>query len=283
MYPKPKLPVRALLACLCLAALLTACGDDQPDLTQPYTITRGKISLTVEPALGGRLSSLTYDGKEVLRTVRDSAQLLWGSTVWTSPQADWGWPPPPAYDTEPYVLTVLGEHRLLLEGPRDPASMLRLRKRFVLGPDSDVGLTAWVTNESSLPVDVALWENTRLPYAGTFEFQTDTLWYDKTPIPPVALTDSTYRLTLDTTYTTAGKLFAGLPTGTVRYHRDGVTLTKHTVVKALYRTAPGQGPLEIYIDPVRGLSELELQGDYRTIAPGESNSMRTKWTLSAHE
>ena len=263
------------------ALLLVACSSEPnpaADPAAPVTMTRGPISITVEPALGGRISSLTYDGVEVLKTTRDDANLQWGSTVWTSPQSDWNWPPPPAFDSEPYVLTELSEHRILLEGPRDSATFLRMRKRIVLGPDSDIGLTYWVTNEGVSSVSAALWENTRLPYAGTFEFVADTVWTERDSIE-FDFQDSLRIVTLDDRHTEAGKLFANLPTGTATYRHNGLELTKHTVVKDLYRTPPKEAPLEIYADPKAGFFEFELVGDYRNISPGESNNVRLKWSL----
>ena len=270
--------LKKLLTFLLPLLLLGGCSDPEPETAGPVTLTRGPISITVEPALGGRISSLTYEGTELLQTTRDSANLHWGSTVWTSPQSAWGWPPPPAFDIEPYVLTELGEYRILMEGPRDPKSFLRMRKRIVLGPESDVGLTYWVTNEGVSGVNVALWENTRLPYAGTFEFVSDTVWTQRDSIE-FDLRDSLRVVSLDERHTAEGKLFGDLPTGEATYRNNGVRLTKHTVIKDLYRTPPGEAPLEIYVAPASGFFEFELVGDYRNIGPGESNNVRLKWTL----
>lgn len=261
-----------------LLLFISCASDPEPDPLAPVTLTRGPISITVEPALGGRISSLTYEGVEVLKTSRDEANLQWGSTVWTSPQSAWNWPPPPAFDSEPYTLTELGEHRILLEGPRDSSTFLRMRKRIVLGPDNDVGLTYWVTNEGVSGANVALWENTRLPYAGTFEFVADTIWTERDSVE-FDLRDSVRIVNLDERHTEEGKLFANLPTGTATYRNNGLAFTKHTVVKELYRTPPGEAPLEIYVAPQSGFFEFELLGDYRNIGPGESNNVRLKWSL----
>lgn len=261
-----------------LLMLLSCSGGPDQSSSAPLTLSRGPISITVEPALGGRISSLTYDGVEVLQTTRDKENLHWGSTVWTSPQSAWNWPPPAAFDAEPYTLTKLGEYRILLEGPLDTVSFLRMRKRIVLGPDSDIGLTYWVTNEGASGVNVALWENTRLPYAGTFEFVADTVWTERDSVE-FELQDSVRIVTLDERHTAEGKLFANLPTGTATYKHNGIAFTKHTVVKDLYRTPPNEAPLEIYVAPKGNFFEFELVGDYRNIGPGESNNVRLKWSL----
>jgi len=275
------MPNRLYLFILCFLPF-AACSDvDQADPLTPVTITRGEISLTVDPALGGRISSLTFGGRELLQTTRDSANLHWGSIAWSSPQADWDWPPPAAFDSEPFTLTELGEKRLLLEGPLDSASQLRMRKRYVLGPDSDIGLTYWLTYEGATSTTVALWENTRLPYAGRFEFgAADSVAYRGQP-PVLEQPDSTlYVLHIDERQTAAGKLSTDLPLGYADWIHDGIRLRKHSVVTERYRTAPGQGPLELYVDPVERFAEFELQGDYRRLGPGESSNLRAKWEIS---
>jgi hypothetical protein len=264
------------LRALILACMFFACTDAKD--SSPVTISRGEISLTVDPAIGGRISSLTFNGIEILNTSRDSNNLQWGSTAWSSPQSDWNWPPIAAFDVEPFEVMRVEEKSILLEGPTDPETHLRMRKRFTLGPESDIGLTYWLTNEGVSSINVALWENTRLPYAGRFEFQADSIRGSLDTLP-VNFQDSLYTIYADERHVQPQKVFADLPTTTARYYNNGVILTKHNLANAFYRVAPGQGPLEIYLDPPAGFVEFELQGDYRLIGPGESNNLRAKWSI----
>ncbi|MFK8161753.1 MAG: DUF4380 domain-containing protein [Lewinella sp.] len=263
-----------VLACLFLACTAT----ENTDSIAPVTISRGAISLTVEPAIGGRLSSLTFGGVEVLKTSRDSSNFQWGSTTWSSPQADWNWPPVAAFDAAPFKVMRVDEKSILLEGPKDSLTHLRMRKRFTLGPDNDIGLIYWLTNEGVSSVNVALWENTRLPYAGRFEFRADSIRGSLDTLP-VTLRDSVYSIYADARHSQPQKVFADMPTTTARYYHKGMVLIKHNLANAFYRVAPGQAPLEIYLDPPAGFVEFELQGDYRLIEPGESNNLRSKWSL----
>jgi len=90
-----------LFAGTCL--LLGGCTSDQANANgQPPTneqmsgyqvMTAGPLSLAVDPQMGARIASFTYEGKEILKTSRDENNWQWGSTVWTSPQSDWNWPP----------------------------------------------------------------------------------------------------------------------------------------------------------------------------------------------
>jgi len=265
------------LSLFCCAMVLFTCQEKDVN-PEVITLSRGDITLSVEPALGARVSSLTFAGREILQTRRDSLGLQWGSTVWTSPQSDWNWPPITTFDSELFAVSQLREGVILLESQRDPDTFLRMRKRISLGNNNDVGLTYWVTNEGSSSVKVALWENTRIPYGGYLTFRSDSIRYslDSTLVDTRTSTQYIY---LDDRHSKPQKLFADLREVPVSYHHDGLVLHKYTNVKQLYRTAPGQAPLEIYIDPVTGFAEFELQGDYQLIQPGESANLRVRWEV----
>ena len=150
------------------------------------------------------------------------------------------------------------DHKLiLLEGPKDSVTLLRMRKRFVPGPENDIGLTYWLTNEGVSSVNVVLWENTRLPYAGRFEFSADSI-RGSLDLLPVTLRDSVYSIYADERHLVPQKIFADMSTTTAGYYHNGLILTKHNIANAFYRVAPGQGPLEVYLDPTAGFVEFEL-------------------------
>jgi hypothetical protein len=57
----------------------------------PLTVESRLLRARIEPECAGRVASLTYGGRELL-SGPDVHPSNWGSTYWTSPQADWGWP-----------------------------------------------------------------------------------------------------------------------------------------------------------------------------------------------
>lgn len=265
---------------LLLPLLLFTCGPATPDTPpqdEPLTITRDSLSLTVDPTLGARLVSVKYGDRELLHTVRDSMGFSYGSTAWPSPQADWDWPPPAALDREPYTVQEVEEHSILLKG-RETEDGLVFQKRYRLGPDSDIGLTYWLTYNGDTVRSVAAWEVTRLPYTGRVEFYADSVRTEKTA-SIVESQDSFRTIYFDERHTAPAKVFADLDSIPVRYFVDDLVLERHTVVADFYRVAPGQAPLEVYIDPPRGFAELELQGDYVELRYGETATLRTKWRV----
>ncbi len=154
-----------------------------------------------------------------------------------------------------------------------------MQKRYRLGPDSDVGLTYWLTNESDTIRSLAAWEVTRLPYAGRVEFVADSVRLSA-PGKTVESRDTNRTIYLDDRHSKENKVYAQLNSVPVRYYLNDLVLEKHTVVQDFYRVAPNQAPLEIYFDPVAGFTELELQGDYRKLGYGETTTLRTRWRLS---
>src|SRR5690606_17663462 len=68
------------------------------------SLQSGRLSFTVLPEVGGRVQKCTFAGRELLSDP-DANPDNWGATYWTSPQADWGWPPVPEVDSAPYAAT----------------------------------------------------------------------------------------------------------------------------------------------------------------------------------
>ena len=278
---------RSLLVLLIFFGLL-ACGGNEAGTGEdaatvvppgPITLRGGKVSLTVDPNYGARITSLKYDGREILRTERDEEGFTFGSTVWTSPQSDWKWPPPAPIDSEPYSVTKLRENVYIFRSAFDSLSELRMEKRVQVTDAGDVGLRYRVMNESGAPVGVAAWEVTRLPYAGRIEFSvSDTIWSD-VDFLPVRITDGVGVITFDDEYEDRVKVFATLRDTAVRYYNDSLVFTKQTMITGGNQVAEGQAPLEVYFDPKRGFVEFELQGGYYALEPGQEAEMRVKWTV----
>ncbi|NJC25546.1 hypothetical protein [Neolewinella antarctica] len=282
--------MRSFTVCLCLVLFASCQSSDAPAPVAlgapegavpagPITLAGGKVSVTIDPAYGARITSYTYDGREILNQSREQNGRMFGSTVWTSPQEDWDWPPPPAFDTQPYEVRKLRENVYVFTSERDSASQLRLEKRIQLTQAGELGLGYEVKNESYLPLAVAAWENTRLPYAGRLEFYVgDTAWTNEGPLP-LEMREELAVIPFDDQVAEPQKFYATLRDTMVRYYNDGLVFTKQTMITGRNQVAPGQAPLEVYLNPVLGFAEFELQGGYYRLEPGQSASMRTKWLV----
>lgn len=262
---------------------LIACSDSDTAADGPVTMRGGDVTLTVDADFGARITSLTFQGRELLQTERDSAGLTFGSTAWTSPQSDWEWPPIAAFDSQPYDVREVREGVMLFQSRRDPKTDLVMSKRIALDSLGTVQITYYVRNEGATPVKVAPWEVTRLPYGGRVEFRGDSLRLmdeDAALTDAVELTeDSLHIVRFDDRFTAPGKLFTDLRDSVARFVHAGVVFTKYTEVNHHWQTAPEQAPLEIYWDPPKGFVEFELQGFYVEVQPGRAGYLWTKWEL----
>ena len=267
-----------------LMLLISGCDEETGgDSSVPITLHRPPLTLTVDPALGGRITSLQHNGRELLSTQRDSMNYALGSTAWPSPQMDWNWPPPPVLDSEPYeVLRVDDSTGVVLTSKTDPVTGLKLQKKIRLGPKSDVGITYFFTNMTDSLKTVAGWEVTRLPYAGELLFYADSIRTgrpEELVYESIQEEDRRYRIRFDERHQRSEKLFADLDSVPVVYRNNGLELAKYTGITDLYHTAPDQAPLEVFIAPKDKFIEFELQGYYRPIEYGEMSTLRTRWVV----
>ena len=84
---------------------------------EKYSVTNGDVTLVVDAAHGAKILSFKLGEQEVIAqkpeppAATDGAPAprmrfvnpnSYGSTFWTSPQAEWNWPPVPEYDSKPY-------------------------------------------------------------------------------------------------------------------------------------------------------------------------------------
>ncbi|MDP9149752.1 MAG: DUF4380 domain-containing protein [Myxococcota bacterium] len=229
----------------------------------------------VDPRAGARVTAYRLDGFDVLAGP-DVDPANYGSTFWTSPQNDWGWPPPREMDWSPYTVVAEGDN-LTFTGPPQAALGVRVVKRFSVDRARRAIVAEYVLqNVTTTPKTYAPWEVSRVHGRGlTFfpvgaqptgslqgERREDILWVPYGAAPR----------------TEAGeKLFADGTRGFVAHAGGG-----HLYVKSFCDTppeaqAPGEGEIEIYVN--KRYVEIEVQGPYLPIAAGASVSLKVAWYL----
>jgi hypothetical protein len=233
----------------------------------------GGARLEVDARAGGRVTSLRLGGVEVL-SGPDVDPDNYGSTFWTSPQSDWGWPPPAEIDRGPYELT-LGPDEVTLRGAANERLGVRVKKRIAVDRARLAFVVAYdVENVGALPVACAPWEVTRVRAGGIALFPAGA--------PPSG------SLLLDerggfawfahdpTVLSLAGKkAFAGGEGGVLAYAYGRLLYVKTFDRVPLDRQAPGEGTIEVYANS--RYVELELQGCYAPIEPGATASWAVTW------
>lgn len=258
------------------------------DKTKNYQVlTAGPVKMAIDPEMGARIASFTYEGKEILKTSRDENNWQWGSTVWTSPQSDWNWPPP-LFDTATYEFAQTSENRLHFYSPIDPVTNLQVIKSFRLAIDEARGPLATVRyqiyNRGTKAIEVAVWENTRVPFEGTTKFASGgQLRLDIEDLTVgVKEVDGVASIEFNENQPNKQKIFYDPPAPTKKYlfnmyENNGLLLLKSW--KKPRSIAPKQSPLELYLAPNEDFAELEIQGAYKTINPKEYVDLVVFWQL----
>jgi hypothetical protein len=233
--------------------------------------------LEIDPRVGGRITSLRHGDFELL-SGPDVDPDNYGSTFWTSPQSNWGWPPPVEIDRAPYASSADDRTLTLRSAPHEGLG-IQVVKRLVADRDRRCFVINYaMINIGRTPRTYAPWEVTRVNPGGlTFfsggsaswgnlqlEEQQGAMWFahDPATLPAAGL-----------------KAFAGGEGGMLAHAAGGFLFVKRfdAVLRAAH--APGEGALEIYAN--RRYLELEVQGPYTRIEPGDSLSWSVTWWLRA--
>jgi hypothetical protein len=236
--------------------------------------------LEVDPRAGGRVVSLRLGDREVL-SGPDVHPDNYGSTFWTSPQSDWGWPPPAEIDRAAYSVDATGDV-LAVSGSPHGALGARVSKRF----STDLARRAFaieyaIHNVSDSPKKYAPWEVTRVPPGGLAFFPTGmpssgALHLDERSGASWFAHDSAMASGAGLP-ATGLKAFASGKRGWLAHARQGLLYIKRFDEVPRELQAPGEAEIEIYAN--RAYVELEVQGCYTTILPGGSASWTVTWCV----
>lgn len=261
-------------------------ASSTPDLVVPevegdvYRWRFGDASFEVDASRGARITGFRF-GTENILIGPEVNPLNYGSTFWTSPQSDWGWPPVAEIDSAPYTVTGEGS-ALWFQSPAAEGLGMAVAKQFrVHSDDETVEIEYVIENRSGKSRSVAPWEISRLPNGGLTFFPAlggiqpasnlpareaaGAIWFDN---DPGALTDPQ-------------KLFARASEGWVA-HIDiarRMLLIKTFAAIAPSQTAPGEAEIELYADPAHTYVEIEQQGPFLPLEPKQRSSWTVTWRL----
>ena len=268
-----------LLLCVCCLCVTRANAMGIKDAGEgKYELIEGDLAMMVDAAHGGKILSFTFKGAEVISQSRWPESF--GSTFWTSPQVEWNWPPVPEYDKQPYTVEQTAD-RLILTSSVPEKLKFRIRKEFASNPKKKCFvITYFIINEDNKERQVAPWEITRVPNdegliffdakaedispAGVLDFKADNkaVWYHTDE------TNENRKINAD------GK-------GWLAFCDNGLLLVKKFDDLNPSQPAPKEAEIQVYVNRGKSYIELESQGAYQTLQPGESLSMTVRWMMTA--
>jgi hypothetical protein len=234
------------------------------------------VRLEVDPQAGGRVTSFSLGGVDVLAGSEVDAN-SYGSTFWTSPQSDWGWPPPAEVDRAPYSLVAEDENTLALAGAPHRALGVRVTKHFSADRVRGVFVLKYsIHNHGKTPKRYAPWEVSRVHARGLTFFPSG-----QPSTGPLAVE----RLGLGTWYAhdpevlneVGKKSFTHGTQGLLAHVAQGLLYVKSFAQVPSELQAPGEAQIEVYAND--RYVEVEVQGPYAVIEPGASAAWTVRWSL----
>jgi hypothetical protein len=268
-----------LLLCICfiIGNVLNVKSETSK---QPEKVFEQKAGASVMKisSNGGRIVSYQFAEKEILTLASEHENF--GSTLWTAPQSDWGWPPFAVLDENEYQVEELGSTLKMTSMP-DQKSGFQMTKTWKTDGKQTISIEYWIKNISDIPKSVGAWEVTRVPCGGLAFFpdggegavpESDLKidlrkeginWVsiDKKPIEDHQ------------------KLFSTAKDGWLAYALNGLLFIKQFPDTKPENYSPQQGEVEIYVNKEKSYIELENHGAYQLLQPGQELTYQGKWVL----
>lgn len=238
-----------------------------------YCIKTGDLSMIIDAAGGAKIRSFKYKDAEIISQLpmRES----FGSTFWTSPQKEWNWPPVAEYDKLPYTVEQTSTS-LVMTGQMSPKYKYRIRKEFKAdAEDNAIVVTYFIINESDETRSVAPWEITRVPNEGLLFFDAPVV----TPADLIPFTREYHASWYQTDARDENRKINADGKGWLAYIGNGLLLVKKFPDLDASQPAPAEAEIQVYVNRGKTYIELESQGAYTKLKPGESLSYTVRWYL----
>ncbi len=240
-----------------------------------------RLAITIDPSVGGRISSLSYKDRQLLFSKQEAQDSNnWGSTFWLSPQKLWGWPPIKQHDSAPYQVSEMHEDSITLVS--DWAMGARVKKRMSIDAEyGNVLQMDYLIDANESFEELAGWEITRVPRRGlvfypasessldvvmgavSYRHNAEVVWFDLKPDvkPP------------------EGKINANGGEGWLAWVEDDLLYLKLYQPVAAEQMASGEGDVEVYFSPRLDYIELEVQSAAQALERGDQLQWRVTWLV----
>lgn len=245
-----------------------------------YAIAMKNTILEIDPQTGGRITSLKIDGRNFF-TGKDVNENYWGSSLWPSPQKDWGGKLPPELDDQPYSVGI-EKQVIKLVSRKDPKFGYVFEKElYGDAKNNSFHIRYTIINRSDSVRKVAPWEVTRVHTRGVAFFPKGagerrgnlaSMAEDKDGITWFAYQE-------DKIPSRHHKFFADGSEGWIAQMNDDLIFIKKFSDIPAEKAAPGESEIEVYTDLNKSYVEIEQQGIYQTLLPGESLVWEVRWFI----
>lgn len=261
------------------AASAVALAADQPQTRSLgeslYSISVGDVTMTIDAAHGAKILSFKRGDAEIISQLKMFN--AFGSTFWTSPQSEWNWPPVAEYDRLEYQVEQTPTS-LVMEGKTSERFGYSIRKKFEADTSDEAILVTYsIVNRSDQTRKVAPWEITRVPGEGLIFFAAKSS--DITPAGLMEFNDKYGAAWYSFDEAKENRKINADGKGWLAYEGNNLLLVKKFPDLKPSQPAPAEAEIQVYVNQGTSFIELESQGAYSELAPGESLNYSVKWYL----
>ncbi|MBN2804259.1 MAG: hypothetical protein JXR91_14280 [Deltaproteobacteria bacterium] len=229
---------------------------------------------------GGRITDFSLNGVNTIITSKESP--IFGSTFWTSPQNDWGYPPPPQIDTNSFEASFdKKSNRLILTGsPELNVLNVQIKKEFSIDTvNSAIDIKYSILNLLNRDVKFAPWEISRVKPEGLTFFPKgiDAPFNTEFPNLPYKVSNNAIWIDHSDAPFKNNKLFSTSDSNWIGYLFKNHLFLKIYETPQIHVPAPLEAKIEVYSNG--HYFEIEQQGSYMTIPKNSRYDWRVKWLL----
>lgn len=267
--------ISLFIAPFCFTITKPASGKGKSD--KVFEVKAGNAVMKIS-SNGGRIVSFKHVNQEFL--TQSSEHENFGSTLWTAPQSDWGWPPYDVLDNQEYQVEQKGDLLKMTSKPDQKSGFQMIKTWKAFGKQS-IEIEYQIKNISGKPKSVGAWDVTRVPCGGLAFFPDGGAG----KVPESSLKSDLQKngikwISIDKNpITDHQKSFSTACEGWLAYALNGLLFIKQFPDTNPEKYSPQQGEVEIYVNKEKTYTELENHGDYQVLKPGESLSYKQTWLL----
>jgi len=253
----------------------------QGSVDDGFVIKAGNVTMTVSAKEGGKIMSYKYDDKEMLSQLKMANQ--YGSTFWTSPQKEWNWPPVTEFDRGAYsdeTDAAKSSQSLLLTSQVARKLPFQIQKQYTPDPKGKfIRVSYTIINKGDTERQVAPWEISRV-----VADESGLIFFDApvdgiTPAGLIPFKGEAGASWYSFEQASQNRKINSDGKGWLAYAADGLLMIKKFDDITPSQPAPDEAEIQVYVNQGKTYIELESQGEYKKIAPGESLTWTVDWYL----
>lgn len=252
----------------------------QGSADEGFVIKAGDVTMTISAKEGGKVMSYKYGDKEMLSQLRMQNQ--YGSTFWTSPQKEWNWPPVTEFDRGAYTAQDLADtpNQLVLTSQIARKLPFQIVKQYNPGPKGKYIRVAYtIINKGDTERKVAPWEISRVVADEEGLIFFDAPVESITPAGLIPFKGEAGASWYNFETGAQNRKINADGKGWLAYAANGLLMIKKFDDLTPSQPAPDEAEIQVYVNQGKTYIELESQGEYKTLAPGESLTWAVDWYL----